>query len=125
MNYKVLVTDEATEDIFHLVKHVYVDLCNPDAADKLYSNLNREVNNMGNFPLKFSDSGLKYRGYIIHKKVYQSYLLFYVIDNEEKKVFAKVIKKLDNEQDIKDFLTDLMTTKEFIDMIKEKINSYK
>ncbi|MBQ4155552.1 MAG: hypothetical protein IJD90_01965 [Clostridia bacterium] len=26
------------------------------------------------------------------------------------------IKKLDNEQDIKDFLTDLMTTKEFIDM---------
>ena len=26
------------------------------------------------------------------------------------------IKKLDNEQDIKDFLTDLMTTKEVIDM---------
>ena len=26
------------------------------------------------------------------------------------------IKKLDDEQDIKDFLTDLMTTKEFIDM---------
>ncbi len=97
MNYKVLVTDEATEDIFHLVKYVYVDLCNPDAADKLYSNLNREVNNMGNFPLKFSDSGLKYRGYIIHKKVYQAYLLFYVIDNEEKKVFIlRVLKDIMN-----------------------------
>ena len=67
MNYRVLVTDEAIEDIFNLVKYIHIDLGNPDAADRLYTNLNREVANMGYFPLKFSDSGVKYRGYVIHK----------------------------------------------------------
>lgn len=37
------------------------------AAEKLYHNLNREAKNMGDFPLKFSDSGIKYRGYIIFR----------------------------------------------------------
>ena len=57
MSYRVLITDEATDDVFNLVKYIHVDLCNPDAANKLYTNLNREVNNMGDFPLKFADSG--------------------------------------------------------------------
>lgn len=43
MNYKVLVADEAIEDIFSLVKYVHLELCNPDAAEKLYHNPNREV----------------------------------------------------------------------------------
>lgn len=62
MNYRVLITDEATDDVFNLVKYIQVDLCNPDAANKLYTNLNREVNNMGDFPLKFADSGIKVSG---------------------------------------------------------------
>lgn len=40
MNDRVFVTDEAIDDIFNLVKYIYVDLCTPDAADKLYINLN-------------------------------------------------------------------------------------
>ena len=36
MNYRVLITDEATDDVFNLVKYIQVDLCNPDAANKLY-----------------------------------------------------------------------------------------
>ena len=44
INYRVLITDEATDDVFNLVKYIQVDLCNPDAANKLYTNLNREVN---------------------------------------------------------------------------------
>lgn len=70
MSYRVLITDEATDDVFNLVKYIHVDLCNPEAASKLYTNLNREVNNMCNFHLKFADLGIKYRGYIIHKKIY-------------------------------------------------------
>lgn len=42
MSYRVLITDEATDDVFNLVKYIHVDLCNPDAANKLYTNLNRE-----------------------------------------------------------------------------------
>lgn len=93
MNYRVLVTDEAIEDIFNLVKYIHIELGNPDAADRLYTNLNREVTNTGHFPLKFSDSGVKYRGYVIHKKVYQSYLLFYIISDEEQAVYVLRILK--------------------------------
>ena len=93
MNYKVLVTDEAIDDIFNSVKYIHIELGNPDAAEKLYSNLNREVNNTGLFPLKFSDSGIKYRGYIIHKKVFESYLLFYIMDNEKQTVYILRILK--------------------------------
>ena len=50
MNYKVLVADEAIEDIFSLVKYIHLELCNPDAAEKLYHNLNQEVKKVGNFP---------------------------------------------------------------------------
>ena len=43
MNYRVLVADEVISDIFGLVQYIHTELCNPDAAEKLYHNLNREV----------------------------------------------------------------------------------
>ena len=101
MSYRVLITDEATDDVFNLVKYIHVDLCNSDAANKLYTNLNREVNNMGDFPLKFADSGIKYRGYIIHKKIYQSYLLFYIISDENQTVYVlRILKDIMNWRNI-------------------------
>lgn len=97
MNYRVLIADEALADIFGLVQYIHTELCNPDAAEKLFENLNRETKNMGDFPLKFSDSGIKYRGYIIHKKVYESYLIFYIINSEKQEVYVlRVIKDLMN-----------------------------
>ena len=69
------MTDEAINDIFDLVKYIHVDLCNPDAANKLYENLNKERDNMGDFPLKFSDSGMSYRGYIINDKNQEVFVL--------------------------------------------------
>ena len=95
MSYRVLITDEATDDVFNLVKYIHV------AANKLYTNLNREVNNMGDFPLKFADSGIKYRGYIIHKKIYQSYLLFYIISDENQTVYVlRILKDIMNWRNI-------------------------
>ena len=55
--------------------------------------MNREASNTGLFPLKFSDSGIQYRGYIIHKKGFESYLLFYIIDNEKQTVYILRILK--------------------------------
>lgn len=63
--------------------------------------LNREVNNRGDFPLKFADSGIKYRGYIIHKKIYQSYLLFYIISDENQTVYVlRILKDIMNWRNI-------------------------
>lgn len=94
MNYRVLIADEALADIFGLVQYIHAELCNPDAAEKLYENLNRETKNMGDFPLKFSDSGIKYRGYIIHKKVYESYLFFILLIAKNRKFMFCVLLKI-------------------------------
>lgn len=97
MNYSVLIADEAIEDIFVLVKYIHRELCNPDAAEKLYQELKEEISNLGNFPRKFIGTGIKYRGYVIHKKVYKTYLIFYIINDKEKRVYAlRVIKELMN-----------------------------
>lgn len=58
---------------------------------------------MGDFPLKFADSGIKYRGYTIHKKIYQSYLLFYIISDENQTVYVlRILKDIMNWRNICD-----------------------
>ena len=97
LNYKVLVTDEAINDIIELVRYIAEDLFNPEAAERLLHNLKREVENCGAFPMKFSDTGIKYRDYIIHKKVFESYLIFYVINSGSQEVYVlRVMKDLMN-----------------------------
>lgn len=55
----------------------------------------REVKNLGDFPLKFLDSGIRYRGYILHKKAYDLYLIFYIIsDSKQEGYVLRVIKDL-------------------------------
>lgn len=97
MNYNVFVTDEALEDIWTFVSYIHRKLYNPDAAERLYHNLKREVNKVGHFPLQFSDSGIRYRGYVIHKKVYKSYLIFYIINDDKREVYIlRILKDLMN-----------------------------
>ncbi len=96
-----MVTDEAIEDMLGLVKYIHIELCNPYAAEMLYSNLKQEVNSLGDFPLKFSEAGIKYKGYMIHKKVYKSYIIFYIINNKEQEVYVlRVMKSITNWQKI-------------------------
>lgn len=66
----------------------------------MYYNLDREIKNLGDFPLKFSDSGIRYRGYTIHKKVFKSYLIFYIISQEV--YVLRVLKDLMDWQKILD-----------------------
>lgn len=97
MNYDVMVSDEAIEDVWKLVAYVYTELHNPIASKKLYANLKREIKNMAVLPQRNTASGLYYRGYIIYKKVYQSYIIFYIVDDIQKMVFVlRVLKDIMN-----------------------------
>ena len=92
-----MVTEEAINDIIELVRYIAEDLFNPEAAERLLHNLKREVKNCGAFPMKFSDTGIKYRDYVIHKKVFESYLIFYVINSGSQEVYVlRVMKDLMN-----------------------------
>ena len=66
-------------------------------GSNLKQELKNEISNLGNFPRKFSSTRIRYRDYLIHKKVYKSYLIFYIIDDKEKRVYVlRVIKELMN-----------------------------
>lgn len=108
MNYKVFVTDEAINDIIDLVRYISDELLNPEAAGRLLHNLKREIENCGVFPMKFADTGIKYRGYVIHKKVYESYLIFYVINSEAQEVYVLRVMK-----DLMNWYQILRTTKKY------------
>lgn len=41
---RMQTVDEAVADIFELVKYIHTDLCSPNVAEKLFHNLNREIN---------------------------------------------------------------------------------
>lgn len=108
LNYKVFVTDEAINDIIDLVRYISVELLNPEAAGRLFRNLKREVENCGAFPMKFADTGIKYRDYVIHKKVFESYLIFYVINSDAQEVYVLRVMK-----DLMNWYQILRTTKKY------------
>lgn len=95
MKYNILVTDEAINDMYGLIRYVRRDLGNPVAAGKLFTGFKQEIINLGQFPMKHAESGIAYRNYMIHKKVYQSYLLFYIINSKDKTVsILRILKDI-------------------------------
>ena len=95
MKYRILITDEAVSDMVSLIRYVQIDLRNPDAAKGLFEGLKKEISNLEIFPLRNTESGVTYRKYIIYKKVYQSYLLFYIINSKERTVsILRVLKDI-------------------------------
>ena len=108
MKYKVFVTDEAISDIIEFARYIDEELHNFEAAERLLHNLKREVENCGVFPMKFCDTGIKYRDYVIHKKVFESYLIFYVINSEAQEVYVLRVMK-----DLMNWYQILRTTKKY------------
>lgn len=94
MSYSIKISKEALEDIFGHIKYILKDLENPDGAIKLLHNFLNEINCLGIFPFKSLGIGFHYRGYQIHKKIYKSYLLFYIVNTSENTI--EVLRVLQN-----------------------------
>lgn len=97
MTFDIRITDEAIRDMTEQILYIKNNLCNSEAADKLIVDLRQEIAQLEQFPLKGSDSGFTYRNYTIHKKVYQSYLLFYVLERKSNSIIIlRVLKNIMN-----------------------------
>ena len=97
MTFDIRITDEAIKDMAEQILYIKNNLCNPEAADKLLTDLKCEIVQLGQFPLKGTDSGFTYRNYTIHKKVYQSYLLFYVLERKSNTIIIlRILKNIMN-----------------------------
>jgi len=92
-----MVTDEAVNDMADAAMYIRSELCNPTAAESLLADLQQELMNLGWFPKQGTDSGIRYRNYTIHKKVYQSYLFFYVFDEKSDTITVlRILKNIMN-----------------------------
>lgn len=91
------LTDEAVNDMYDAAMYIRSELCNPAAADRLLTDLQHELAHLGHFPKQGIDSGIKFRNYIIQKKVYQSYLFFYVFDERSNTItILRILKNIMN-----------------------------
>lgn len=87
MNYHIHITFTAEKDMIHAVDYIEFVLKNPQAADHLLDEAERQINTLSQFPMKHppvDDKILSSWGIRFVKA--GNYLAFYTISEEEKQV---------------------------------------
>lgn len=101
MYHKILETDEAIQDIYHISCEAY-DYTKDKESGMVFLNLyDATTAGMAIFPEGFSSTDIEYRGYAIHILPFGNYNLFYVVDDKSKKIFIlRVLYQKQNWQQI-------------------------
>ena len=87
MNYDIYITAAADADLNKAADYIDHILLNPQAADDLLEEAERQINDLSTFPEKYSlveDPVLNAWG--IRLTLVKDYLAFYVISEDEKRV---------------------------------------
>ena len=87
MKYRVHITTKAEADIDEVLYYIETELLNPQASDRLYEKIAKELRSLNYMPEKHqisTDPVLKSHG--IRYIVIESYLAFFIIDQENKTV---------------------------------------
>lgn len=87
INYKIHITATAERDMMHAADYIEFSLKNPQAADNLLDEAERQINALMQHPEKFpfvDDKLLASWG--VRFTLVNNYLAFYVIDHEEQQV---------------------------------------
>ena len=85
--YKVRYTPLAYEDLEETDAYITETLCNPEAALTLLNKIEKSISRLRLYPYvgsEVSDAYLGARGY--RKLIVENYLVFYLIDEDEKAV---------------------------------------
>ncbi len=88
MNYDIYITAAADADLNKAADYIDHILMNPQAADDLLDEAERQIINLSTFPEKYSlveDPVLNAWG--IRLMLVKDYLVFYVISEDEKRVY--------------------------------------
>ena len=97
MLYEVVETDEAIEDIINFAAYIKGKFKNQQAIDNLLNNYNKQVQSLMAFPTGYRGISVGYRGYEIRIKPFDTYNLFFVVNEEEQRV--TILRVLKNRQD--------------------------
>ena len=88
MTYEIYITRAAEKDLNSALDYIEYVLLNPQAADDLLENVEKEIQELSDFPEKYAlidDPVLKAWG--VRYTVIKNYLAFYAVSEEEYKVF--------------------------------------
>lgn len=97
MHYKVVVTQEALEDVSNLAKYMIDTFKNQKAADDFLDAYDKQVEVLGTFPIGYRGISIEYRGYEIRLKPFDTYNMFFVVDDEMGQiVILRLLKNLQN-----------------------------
>lgn len=102
MHYKVVVTQEALEDISDLAKYIIDTFKNQKAANDFLDAYNRQVEVLRTFPIGYRGISIEYRGYEIRLKPFDTYNMFFVVDDRMRQIV--ILRLLKNLQDWKQIL---------------------
>lgn len=102
MHYKVVVTQEALEDISDLAKYIIDTFKNQKAANDFLDVYNRQVEVLRTFPIGYRGISIEYRGYEIRLKPFDTYNMFFVVDDRMRQIV--ILRLLKNLQDWKQIL---------------------
>jgi len=85
--YKVVIAQSGKHDIQAMKKHILESFKYRELAENFSRKMKKAMKTLDVFPGAHKPTGFEYRGYIIYLKPYNSYLLFYVV-NEAKKTIT-------------------------------------
>lgn len=97
MQYRVVMTKEALEDVSSLADYIVGTLKNQKAADDFLDAYDRQVGFLSTFPIGYRGISMEYRGYEIRLKPFDTYNLFFVVDDEIGQIV--ILRLLKNLQD--------------------------
>lgn len=85
--YNIIYQEIAQIDLFAIVTYIKYKLCNPIAASRFMSEIRKSILILKEFPY----IGAKYEGDSNRFKIYKNFLIFYEIQEKEKRIIIKRI----------------------------------
>ena len=86
MYHGILETDEAINDVSDIAYKAYDYTRDKESGLVFIQLYEKTIESLAIFPNGFSSTDIEYRGYIIHIFPFANYNLFYVVDEEKRRI---------------------------------------
>ena len=87
-HYRVMIAQSGKEDIKERKRYILSKFRYRTLAENFTQKIKKAVQSLDTLPTGYEVTGFQYRGYVIYYKTYQTYLLFFIVDDLEKEVIV-------------------------------------
>ena len=98
-HYRVMIAQSGKEDIKERKRYILSKLRYRTLAENFTQKIKKAVQSLDTLPTGYELTGFQHRGYVIYYKPYQTYLLFFIVDDSRKEVI--VLRVLQDQQNWK------------------------